>query len=743
MNSLIFGDNDEHVKFPFIGPAIKTGEQWKTAMHHRDLSEPSVHNAIDGRSALLYVSRDAKLTLMYQMEAVWHAMDTKLEDINSSVELLSHAAMGEEEDTVLLVTHDISKRFRLYRITIAWNPTQHPRPGGLPPAMTVAPTVSIGRLTVLDHVAAQHADAARLSQLHILPAVPSHAALPNTPTFPTVLAIFSRASLPVDLTQQHQEAFSVIARWHVESVVPTLHEAFGNLRTNGTATAPQTTVTILRRQEDIFTNRLILSVEPQYFNTMLAFAASDGTIEFRERTTMASIEPYPDPTTVTSLPQSGFEHLMDEHYVHVAMSGDGSVLATTKADWTLSHKMMTLRYTWHPVMDDGGLIEAAVVCLARQYAILCCTSVANDETLALFPSDLSTDMRSLFIKEVIEMLGRLPHIDISMQDVSRQQGTVVREALLPKALSAQFVLGCKPGTTQLTFMGKYAFAFLNVRLVATSLAQLISGLHSKVEAFLRPEFFTSFRGLIRWGSDLLVYIVAGLITIKRNLDAGSGRSAKEYFDDFITVKDSPVIHLLLCTFSRAYLRLLGSCIPKYLTGVSSVMKKARSVSERQQLQEIWNTGTSLPFKYGDFETLIADLDTAIRNVYTQGNIVPDRRGEIELSMICCDRPIPDELQPALQTLLDSVLPKFLEKVDMGKLYFWDTSWLGIEPSPSAHQLRYDIIRKVPITKDMKLKLCRRCGAVTEDMSLEKTRELAPMLAHVGKHCICASFWVVD
>lgn len=703
-------------------------------MSHRDQSEPSVHNAIDSRSALLFVSRDAKLTLMYQIESVWHAVDTKLEDINSSDELLSHAAMGEEGDTVLLITHDISKRFRLYRVSITWHLTQQPRPGGGPSASSVAPVLTIGRLTVLDHVAAQHADAARLSQLHIVPVITSHASDPNAPTYSNVLGIFTRISVAADLPQQNQDAFSVIARWHVESSAPVLHEAFKKLKTSETTSTPQKHVTNLRRQEDVVTNKLVLAVEPQYFNTMLAFAASDGTIEFRERITMASIEPYPDPAAVTSLPQSGFEHLINEHYLHVAMSRDGSALATVRSDGSLSHKLMSLRYTWHPVMDDGGLIEAAVVCLARQYAILCCSSVANDETLMLLPLDLNVEMRSLFVKEVIDILGRSPLLDLSMQDINRQQQAVIREALLPKAVSAQYVLGCKPGTTELTFMGKYAFAFLNTRLIAASLFPLAS---NKSEICLNVAFLITLRGLARWGSDFLVWLVAGIVTVKQMQDSGDARRAKDIFDNFILENDSPIIHLLLCTFSRAMVRFLGSFIPRYLNCVSKAEDHAKSIADRQELQEIYELGTSLPFRYAEFEAFLAELDTAIRNLYTNGNISSERRGEIEMSLISCDHPLPSELQPALQILLDIALPKFMEKVDMGKLYFWDTSWIGIEPSSKAHQYKFDIIRKVPITKDMKLKVCRRCGAMSEIMTPEKTREQAGIIAHIGKHCVCA------
>jgi mediator of RNA polymerase II transcription subunit 16 len=82
---------------------------------------------------------------------------------------------------------------------------------------------------------------------------------------------------------------------------------------------------------------------------MLAFVASDGSIEFRDRINMTSIEPYGDTTTVSSLPHAGFEQMMTEHNPHVAMSADGSAMAMIKTDGSLVHRMMTLRYSWQPL----------------------------------------------------------------------------------------------------------------------------------------------------------------------------------------------------------------------------------------------------------------------------------------------------------------------------------------------------------------------------------------------------------
>ena len=740
-------------------------------MRMRDSNEPSVHHAADGRHALLYVTRDARLTLMYQNELVWHSTSARLAQINSSQDVLSHAAMGPEGSSLLLVTHDLGTRFRLYKITIAWNMLQHPaNQPGVAPNVTVAPAIEIGHLTMLEHVAPQQADAARLSELQLLPRIPPVATEPTSMSLPTVLAVFTRATIPADATQQAQEAFSVIARWNVETVVPTLHPAFAKLKVNGKvkgATPSQNPVTVLRRQEDNITNKLVLAVQLQYYGTMLAFASSDGTIEFRDRITLTSVEPYGDTTTISSLPHAGFEQMMTEHNTHVAMSADGSAMGMVKTDGRLMHKMMALRYSWQPledgISDTGGLIEAAVVCLARQYTILSCSNTANDETLALLPFDLSLDLRILYIKEIIKTMKRFTTLDISMVDLNKQQLMVVREPLLPRALSAQFVLGVEPGTMTRDFAGKFAYAFLNMRIVCTAIAQLVS----RGEAHIKADFLVSLRGNIRWGCDVLVYITNYLITLKRSLGANptslSGAAIAQAFAADITLSQTPVLHLLLCTWTRCYIRFLNAFIPKYLQATSRV--PATSVAEKQLLDETFAFGTHLPFKFKDFDPFIAEVDTAVREAYTTQSVPAERRQEIELGLIT-GTGIPVELQPAIWTIVGTTLPKFMQHVDLAALYFRDTDWVGIEggsigPGGEADAeggedgdgggqdidgdgtRLYDVIRKLPLPKHAKLRRCRRCPAVMEDLPPSQARDQPSWYSHAQRHCVCGNYWLVN
>ncbi|KAK5168419.1 Mediator of RNA polymerase II transcription subunit 16 [Saxophila tyrrhenica] len=727
-------------KVPYMSPATKIGDKWMTELRNPNTSDPKVHHPADGRSSLLYVTRNAKLRLMYQNDGVWHAASAELEGGSSSSDQLTHAAMAENADHLLLGTHDTRKRFCLYKIAITWNATQHTRPQQ-PPSTIVAPTLEIARLTVLEHISAQHADLATLSELRLVPPIAPNVAQTDPPSLPTIIAVFTRVPLPVDPTQQHQEAFSIIARWQVETTTAVQHESFAKLKPNGN-TAPQSGVAVLRRQEDNITSKVVLSVEPQYHNTILALCASDGTIEFRDRVTMASLEPYGDTTTVSSLPQAGFEHVAGDHVPNVAMSPDGSMLVTTKADDTVSTKSMQLRYSWHP-LEDGmsdpkGLIEAAVVCLARQYGILCCASAANDDSLALLPPDLSPELRSLYIREVIEMTNR--PMDMATWELNKQQQNVIREPILRVIASAQFVINKKPGTQKPTLMGKFAYIYLNARLCCTVLAQVIAN----KETHLHPSHLHSLRGVAKWCCDLLCWVADSLITLKRaSKTAAPDTPPHQAFMYAVLERDSPILNLFLCTYTRVFLRFMCVTLSRYQMAARQALPTARSVTEHRELEDTLAYFTELPFKFPAFEALMSDVDASVRQAITSRSLQHERRVELELSVMTSTT-IPEEYLPVIQHLVGTALPKFMEQIDLPELYFRDTTWLGIEPTreeEGGRREQYDVLRKLRIAKGAKLRVCRRCGSVMEDVE-PGGREMWGWVVHAQRTCVCGCYWVM-
>lgn len=381
-------------------------------MQQRDQHSIKAHHPGAGRHAMLHISRSTELTLHYQNDGQgWLSTSTFLEFTRSSSDLISHAAIGEEGADLLAVTYDNSSRLRLYRVSIDWNATQHSRGPGLTYTL-VNPTLEVHRLTASHNARAQHADGAKLTHLCLVPAVPE--AAQSEATLPTVIAVFTQASFSVDASQS-QGSFSVISQWRVEFSTPTLHTSFKKL--NGVdSKAVLNPVAVLRRNPDVMTNKVVLSVRSQMFDTIIAFGVSDGTVEMRDRLSLEPIGPFGDTSTASNLPSSGFDHIGGAHNTHVFPSADGSGVAVVNSDGKLAARSMAFTHGWQVMEDEMGdnkaFIEAAAVCVARQYAFLCYNSVSNDESLALLPLEASLELRSLVVKTIFKMVNKSP--DISM-----------------------------------------------------------------------------------------------------------------------------------------------------------------------------------------------------------------------------------------------------------------------------------------------------------------------------------------
>lgn len=712
-----------------IYPASKINGNWIAAV--RSFDAPQVQHP-DSKGSLLYVTRRGNLFLLFQNEnGIWHSISHGLDLYPSMEALISHAALGEHGNHLLLVTHNEACRLRLFKVNISWNPTPNP-----PHGVRVAPTIEIGHLTTLERVAPQHSDSARLTHLRIMPPPPL---LPDqhAPSPPDVLAVYTHAS-SLDAPPSQQDGFNVVARWNVESVPRHLHDCFSKLKASG-ATPDRDPTIVLARAIDIITNKVFMAIDAQCSNAVVAFGASDGTVDYYDRSLFIKIEPHGDAMVVTSLAASGFVHMPGEHRPHIAISPDGCALVSAEADGSIEAKTMTNQHGWHS-MDDGtpetkALVENSVVCLARQYLVLSYSNAGNDEPLALLPQDPDPTLRAFLVKQILAMAGNKPGPDISMLDSSRQQVTVLRDPYVARALSAQLALGTNRNSTERNFEGQFAYTVLNLKTIGGTLAQIMS----KNLDLSRPDMAPSLVGLVRWVCDLMVWLVHSITSVKRKMPPDLPMA--QAFEQFIESSGSPAIHLLLCSFPRALLRFHAHYIQSYMKYAAVMIPQCQNVTDRQKLVDILEmTSKLMPFQLKSFQDMVTEFDASVRKVYTDVSVSAERRTEIELRMIT-EGHIPEELHPALQALMFTQLPALCEKTDMSTLYFWDTQWLNITQTilPPGTR-RYDVVRKTPLTSDMDLRVCRKCESQTEDVPHEQLKTKPMWLIHGSRSCLCMNFW---
>ena len=184
-----------------------------------------------------------------------------------------------------------------------------------------------------------------------------------------------------------------------------------------------------------------------------------------------------------------------------------------------------------------------------------------------------------------------------------------------------------------------------------------------------------------------------------------------------------------------------------------------TVAQRAVISEIVSMVKTLPSSIPTFEYLLQDIDSGVRNAYNAANISTVQRAQFEHSMLV-DASIPDVLMPVVTHLLTSSLGKIQDKIDMVRLTFADTEWLGLShPVPEmvasqastdiapnrqpllAIQRKWDVLRKTPLRQGMKLRSCRRCGSMMEDInSTEGTR--VPWIWTGQKMCVCLGYWML-
>lgn len=518
-----------------------------------------------------------------------------------------------------------------------------------------------------------------------------------------------------------------------------MHESFGKLRKNSTTNTNLPASKFLQRLPDQVTMKLVLSTKSMSFGTILAFVNTDGSVEFRDRNTFNVIEPFMDTTFASSLPQAGFEHMSGFHNVDAAISLDGAAMAYVQLNGKLDGKLMFFRHGWqntenNGIVDGSGLIEEAVVCIARQHMLLTLNSAATAETLALLPPELSPELYRLFFQQLARPMTRAH--DILSFDENKKQMIMLKDPHIPRLLSAQLVLGTRPPSRSPTLPAQFAWALLNLKHVTMSLMTTTG--HAEKIPGLGSEVVHSLRGLVKWTVDLFVFILEALITTSRKMRDGT--PAPKAVQDYITETNSPAFHLLLCSYSRTWLRWLATYLPRYFKVLSQKIPLSRALVEKQQLHELARLGETLPFKIDATHGLIAATEKSVLESYSHSNTSNHSRSELELNMLTeCN--IPDQLHEALTTLMTTTLPKLTPDLDIGKIYFWDTIWLHLQ-SRASEQPRYDAMRKLPLKDGAKLRRCRRCNSAMEDLAIttEANRDLPPWLQVAQRQCVCTCAW---
>jgi mediator of RNA polymerase II transcription subunit 16 len=385
------------------------------------------------------------------------------------------------------------------------------------------------------------------------------------------------------------------------------------------------------------------------------------------------------------------------------------------------------------------------VSLARELGIVTCYQIGFDDILSVIPTDLDRSLRRKFISEIFRMINR--NLDFSLDDPKTQSARVLKDSILYRIASTQLIVSYHTDPKRRDVPAKFAWVLLNLRSVCTNIAQTLSmtqqirGMHN-----MEASLFVSLKGLVKWSLDLMTLIFDDMIEIMRFCKGNFGR---ERILAYIHERNSVTLHILLCSTSRALLGMLGNLIRNFAMRVVKTQEKVRLSSrandirdsvELQQMEAMM--GSELPFDLRLFEQLVAEVDGNVRSTYQAAQSSPPQRSFYEQGMLV-DADIPEALSPVLQRLFGEIVPRLESQIDGVAIYTADTAWLGLgedeEANKRAGRQQYDVLRKCAVPPNAKIRQCRKCGSVIENLV---DGHMAAWVQNAHKMCICLSHWIV-
>ncbi|KAH3952700.1 mediator of RNA polymerase II transcription subunit 16 [Parastagonospora nodorum] len=775
----------------------RDGNKWQ--WHVKSHMFNDAFHPLDGKASLIYLKRHGELKLRFQQnDSSWQEVSAQSAPLMSTKEPFTHAAFSSNNDaTLLLVAYDVARRLHLYRVEIVWNVPQDKRNANAGPFDK--PVLNVSLLSIEDDCDPiglingdlRGAAAAQLTHLNFLPTTPED----GDGSSPTIQAIFCRPPNIISSDQLQENPYSVIVRWGVRHIQQTqLHSSLDQVtsKKKSVGSISAKTISKLDRQPDFPLHSVVLTTYPLWYNMLLAFSYNDGTIEFRKRGTMEVIMPDGNTETMTSLLQAGFAFPHAEPSLHVALSPSHCIAVCMQQDGTIKLRSMEYQHGTLSSDDDDPRHSAALAALVLQSSSAANQYYSSDDVFSIIGS-LSEKRTNDFIDLLFD--GLQVNIDCGVHDQNGQHLVLLgRSPFFVKTLSAMNLLGLH-GPANRSLSSKIAWINLNIKYI-TQILTTIMRMHGNIEkTSLRPEVVPQFIGICRWILHFMAYLMDDLFTIGRAIqDLPSQSLTRETLEQKMHALNKPAVLILLSAFPRAMMKLWHQPIgwvkksAETLAGSAGPNQPPISLDIRKLYTPLYSAVNEVPFDYRWFDGLVNDTHNHVRAAYKRANLTDIQRNHIERELMLGH--IPEILAPIAKRLVTDTLWNdksgngcLADKLDMGRLMFFDTTWLGFNESKRAREWHdthvVDVCQKMivrgtgkqehPVTgsgqqmrgrsdsiqstngetvlgkKKAQLRQCTRCGAYMEDVMQGTpgyTPHHASWLMGVAKHCVCGNSWML-
>ncbi|KAL8736286.1 MAG: hypothetical protein Q9166_000441 [cf. Caloplaca sp. 2 TL-2023] len=695
------------------GPAVKnpngqwafTGSRLKHAGPHNPhvVAEQSSRN----KPALVVVTKASIVRILYQGPdgARWLEFKGGLDDISIAADLLTHAAICAETDQSMLVaTHSVSKHIRTYRIKVDWSkqsfvvdrlrtivdcsPKSNALIGSRLPSTLPYPEPALYHLEIVSPT----------SDIRIKETIP-----------PLLLAVFASTPKRNEHPSSANDISTSIVRWELCTTRSSLHPSFSQLaskKPNSTGSDDLQSDVVFKRLQDINIHKVIVTIRELHLATAFVLCFSDGSVEFRNRSTLDLLPRDDTPDRVSSMAQVGLEFL----------PGDPSVPEAVAEACIMQFNMSCNGYGIHH--DDLSA------------------------TMQVFHQQHLKDRRQqaqTFVHTFLNDMYRILQLNVDYTGDTKTE-IYLKNVLYQKALSMQLSLGYSGEQQHRTSSSKLAFAVLQLRWAALTFALGLKpnppGAILPAEAELnRTETVRSFFGIISWTLSLVNFIVDELLTILTEVEE-NGTMDHDGLEARMQVRNTPALALLFVSQSR----LLFKYNIRFFRGINAEATQSRA--QNPTWRELGTIFSSSPLPPHLFEKIIADVEMSIRRIYESSQIPDSERREMEKTMLISGS-VPSKLWPAVESLFMKTLKTMRGDINRAELFFHDISWIGLSDDKASDQWRkehrLDIVRKVEVAKRAKIRQCTRCCFVMEDAA--PPRGAMAWLVNMWRSCVCGNWWM--
>ncbi|XPS74919.1 Mediator of RNA polymerase II transcription subunit 16 [Ascochyta lentis] len=785
--------------------AGREGDKWKWNIRSHVFHD--AHHPIPSKASLMYLKRHGELKLRFQQnDNAWQETSTQLGPMISTQEPFTHAAFTSNNDeSLLMAAYDVKQRLHLYRIETAWQVPQekHSQNAGHfdKPSLQVSliaieencgPANMIA--TELDNgTEARGTAPAQLTHLNFLPVTPHL----SDGSLPTIQAVYCRPPnlISMDHLQAQETPHSVIVRWEVHQLQqnqlhPSLDQITSKKKTIGSVTAR--TVFQLKRAADFPMHAVVLACIPVWYHMLLAFCYSDGTIEFRRRSTMEILVSDGNTDTVTSLFQAGFAFPHGEPSLHLALSPNYCMSVCMQHDGSIKLRSLEYQRGTLSIDDEDPRNSAALAALILQSASSANQYFSSDDIFSVM-GPLSEKRKRDFTNLLFD--GLQVNIDCGIDDMNGNYLMLLgRSPFFVKTLSAMHLLGLKSPVDR-SLSSKMAWIILNIKYV-TQILTSITRMHGPLEkAVLRPEVVPQFIGICRWIMHFMAYLIDELFSLGRAIEPLTAADlTASKLEHIFTQTNKPAVLLLLSAFPRAMMKLWPQplhWVKRSADNFTNPNAPTPSPEVRKLYAPLQAAVSELPFDWRWFERLVTDTHDQSRAAFKSHGLGDAARNALERDLLL------GKLHPVYLPLARRLVTEQLwnsdvaggclaDRLDAGRLMFFDTMWLGFQESTRAQEWHdthvVDVCQKMiirglgtqehPVTSNTQtgrrrsdslqsargdggvdadgrrkkqLRRCVRCGSYMEDVTINQvgyTPHHANWLMGIAKHCVCGNSWML-